>query len=123
MKTGIGRIMAGMGLLTATLLRAQETTNIDWASASDLQVELQAIEQTPPLPAADAINGIEFFSAKHAPGTSQPWPPLPGNVFGLSAWDLGGGRIFAGRPGLSLSSPAQGQERELIQRDDVDVCG
>lgn len=74
MKNTLGSILVGLGLFMATLVKAQDlsSTNIDWASASDLQVVLDAVEQTPTIPAEDATNGNTFYSAQHAPGTSDP---------------------------------------------------
>ncbi|HEY1661497.1 MAG TPA: hypothetical protein VGI03_03695 [Verrucomicrobiae bacterium] len=93
MKTGIISILVGLGILTATFLHAQDT-NIDWNSVSDLQVELQALEQVPPMPADEVTNGIEFWSVQHAPGSAEPWPPLPGNIVNLPVWDLSDGQYL-----------------------------
>lgn len=56
---------------------------------SDLEVMLQAIESVPPAPAATAPRAGTFYSAQHAPGTRQAWPPLPGNSRQLPVWNLG----------------------------------
>lgn len=50
---------------------------------------LQAIEQTTPESAASLPQDGTFYSAQHAPGTAEEWPPVPGNVLGLDAWALG----------------------------------
>ena len=71
---------------TASLM----ATNIDWSTASDLEVMLQAIEQTTPLPATDTPDCGIFYTVQHA----DDWPPLPGNVWGLPFWNLGGGVIL-----------------------------
>ena len=94
-----------LGIITADFIHAQDTatltpsgsdltaTNIDWTTAADWQVALQAIEQVPPLPAAEATNGNTFWSAQHAPGTASPWPPLPMNP-GLEIWPLGDDGVY-----------------------------
>ena len=57
---------------------------------SDLEVELTAIEMTTPLPAsAVSPDACNFYSAQHAPGSADEWPPLPGNIWNLPAWPLG----------------------------------
>ncbi|HEY1663040.1 MAG TPA: hypothetical protein VGI03_11535 [Verrucomicrobiae bacterium] len=105
MKTAIGNLLIGLGLLTANLIYAQETaspqsgpdltaSNIDWATAADWQVALQAIEQVPPMPAIDATNGNTFWSAQHMLGSAEPWPPLPGNIWHLPGWDLSDGQYL-----------------------------
>ena len=56
-------------------------------SAGDLQVMIQAVEQTQPLPATE-VDGCIGYSAQHSPVSENPWPPLP-NVLGLPVWPLG----------------------------------
>jgi hypothetical protein len=74
-------------------LRAQETATTDQSvqAASDLQVMLGVVEATTPVPASQLPDSGNFYSAQHSPASAEPWPPLPGNVLGLSAWPLGGG--------------------------------
>ena len=85
------------GLILACLIcghfsHAQETgANVDWNKASDTQVLLQAVELLPTSPAASAPRVGTFYSAQHAPGTRQPWPPLPANSWQLPVWNLGDG--------------------------------
>ena len=72
-----------------------KATNINWSTASDLEVMLAAIEQTTPLPATDTpdpeiFNTVKFYTVQHL----EDWPPLPGNIWGLPFWDLGGGVIL-----------------------------
>ncbi len=62
---------------------------VDWNSASDLEVLLQAVEMTPTIPATAAPREGTFWSAQHAPGTRLPWPPLPANIRQSSLWNLG----------------------------------
>ena len=58
--------------------------NVNWASLSDVEVELKAIEATTPV-AADALPFAgTFISAQHA----LDWPPLPGNIRNLPCWPL-----------------------------------
>ncbi|MGH7977058.1 MAG: hypothetical protein ACREC8_10390, partial [Limisphaerales bacterium] len=90
------------GLIAAlNYLHAQETasttdtasvtdTNIDWSQASDLQVELAALEQTTPIPASQLPDTGTFWSAQHSPVSPEPWPPLPIGFLNASAWPLGG---------------------------------
>ncbi len=62
-----------------------------WNSVSDLEVMLQAVEQTTPLPANTVPRVGNFYSVQHLPGSRMAWPPLPGNVHQLPAWNLGNG--------------------------------
>ena len=93
-----------VGIFAALILRAQEMampiqdgtisltdTNVDWNSMSDLEVELKAIESVPAIPAANAPQVGTFWSAQHAPGSREAWPPLPGNINSVPVWDLGDG--------------------------------
>jgi hypothetical protein len=95
-------VFFGSGLIIGLhLLHAQESattvqdntaaTGVDWSSASDLQVMLQAVEQTPAIPAAEVTNGTTFWSAQHSMASAEPWPPFPGNIWNLPAWNLGDG--------------------------------
>jgi hypothetical protein len=90
------------GILTAftLILHAQTTalpvqggagSTVDWSSASDMQVLLQAVEMTPTVPADSTPRYGTFYSAQHAPGTRSAWPPLPGNPYNLPVWNLGDG--------------------------------
>ena len=96
-------LTAGIFAIFAFVLRAQETAtpvqegtvssvsvNGDVSGLSDLEVELQAIEMTTPTPAAYLPQAGTYWSAQHAPGTAEEWPPLPSN-FGMGAWSLGEG--------------------------------
>ena len=91
--------MAGMMLAhaqqTATPVQGDATSltaaNVDWSSASDLEVMLLAVESVTPAPASSASRFGTFYSAQHAPGTRSEWPPLPGNVRQLPVWNLGDG--------------------------------
>lgn len=91
MKTLKKTFLAGLGIFAVNLLHAQEATHVDWssASASDLDVMLQAVESVPTIPADEATNGFTLFSAQHAPGTVEAWPPLPGNIWNFPVWSLG----------------------------------
>ena len=93
-------VFVGGGLIVGLhLLHAQETampvqggaiSTVDWNTASDLQVMLQAVEMMPEVSADSLPRSGTFYSAQHAPGSAQPWPPLPSG-FGLPAWNLGDG--------------------------------
>jgi hypothetical protein len=60
----------------------------DVSNLSDLEVELKALEMATPLAASNLPASGNFYSAQHAPGSATSWPPLPGNIFRLSAWPL-----------------------------------
>jgi hypothetical protein len=60
----------------------------DVSNLSDLEVELKALEMATPLAASNIPASGNFYSAQHAPGSATPWPPLPGNIFQMSAWPL-----------------------------------
>lgn len=98
MKNLIKNLLVGT-LLSSLALHAQEQpvetattfTNIDWRSASDVQVMLQAIQSLPTV-SADSVRPYgNYYSAQHAPGTRLAWPPLPGNSRSVPVWDLGDG--------------------------------
>jgi alpha-tubulin suppressor-like RCC1 family protein len=105
MKTIRRILLIGAGLLVSlNLLHAQETAtavqdgtvlSVDAArpveSLSAYDAALQLLESVPPTPAESLPNGGTFWSAQHAPGSGDEWPPLPGNILGLSAWSLGDG--------------------------------
>jgi len=76
--------------VTASDATSPDTATVNWTTASDLQVMLQAVEQTTPLPASAVPHFGTFYSAQHAPGGANQWPPLPANVRGVNVWDLGG---------------------------------
>jgi hypothetical protein len=61
------------------------------AAESDTEVLLQAVEATTTTPAGSLPEAGTFWSAQHAPGSAEPWPPLPGNMLGLPVWSLGDG--------------------------------
>jgi hypothetical protein len=61
------------------------------AATDDTSVMLQAIEQVAPVPASSLPQSGTFWSAQHAPGSPEAWPPLPANMWGLPAWPLGDG--------------------------------
>jgi hypothetical protein len=72
-------VQMGTATLTATPVQAM----------TDEEVMLQAVEATEPIPASVLTNGGTFWSASHAPGSAEPWAPLPSN-FGMAAWALSG---------------------------------
>ena len=62
--------------------------NTDVSNLSDLEVELKALEMATPIAASNEPSVGNFYSAQHAPGSAEEWPPLPGNIFGLPVWPL-----------------------------------
>jgi hypothetical protein len=80
-------------------LHAQDTASpfqLDSATVagmSDLEVELKAVESVPPMPAESLPEAGTFWSAQHAPGTADEWPPLP-TSFGMGAWSLGDDGVY-----------------------------
>jgi Alpha/beta hydrolase of unknown function (DUF900) len=60
----------------------------DVSNLSDLAVELKALEMATPIAASNEPAVGNFYSAQHAPGSAEEWPPLPGNIFGLPVWPL-----------------------------------
>jgi hypothetical protein len=88
-----GLFVLGGFVALFSLLHAQETdtSNQSIQMASDLDVMLQAVEATTPMPATNAPDAGNFYSAQHAPGSEAEWPPLPADVLGLPIWPLGDG--------------------------------
>ena len=77
-------------------LHAQEASTPDAAAVatmSDTEILLQAVEMTTPMPADSLPEAGTYWSAQHAPGTADEWPPLPSS-FGMGAWSLGDGNVF-----------------------------
>ncbi len=62
--------------------------NEDVSNLSDLEVELKALELATPLAASNVPSAGNFYSAQHAPGSAEEWPPLPANMFNLPVWPL-----------------------------------
>ena len=62
--------------------------NEDVSGLSDLAVELKALELATPIAASNEPSVGNFYSAQHAPGSAEEWPPMPGNIFGLPVWPL-----------------------------------
>jgi hypothetical protein len=105
LQTILGGFVFVLGLVL--ILHAQQTAmpvqneaialasiaNEDVSGLSDLEVELKAVELLPTIPADLLPPGGTFWSAQHAPGSREPWPPLP-NSFGMGAWPLGNGDVF-----------------------------
>jgi len=80
-------------IVVLTLVRAQETPMPEQTiqSLTDLEVMLQALESTTPVPPESLPRSGTFWSAQFAPGSHHAWPPLPGNILGLPVWPLGDG--------------------------------
>lgn len=91
----IRRILLCGVALAASLyfVHAQETAAPDQSiqAMTDLDVMIQALEATTPLPASDAPEAGNFYSAQHLPDSENAWPPLPADILGLPVWPLGGG--------------------------------
>src|SRR5665213_1414182 len=68
-------------------------TNVDWNAMSDIQVELRAVESVPTMPAESLPTAGTFWSAQHAPGTAEEWPPLP-IPLGMGAGSLGDDGVY-----------------------------
>jgi hypothetical protein len=88
----------------SSLLHAQETAN-PLQAATDLDTMLQAVEQTTPLPADTATDYGIFYSAQHAPGSDDEWPPLPGNIRSVPVWPLGNDFYLLDDLGLDYNAP------------------
>jgi hypothetical protein len=85
----IGGLLIGGGLMAlSNFVHGQETATPDESlqAITDLDVMIQALESTTPLPATAAPNAGNFYSAQHAPNTEEPWPPLPADVLGLAVF-------------------------------------
>jgi hypothetical protein len=91
----VGGLAAGPHLLhaqmTATPVQGGAGSTVDWSSASDMQVLLQAVEMMPTMPMDSTPRYGTFYSAQHAVGTRFAWPPQPGNPNNLPVWNLGDG--------------------------------
>jgi hypothetical protein len=85
-------VSAGIAFVLAITfsLHAQTTTvsiqSLRSASAGNLEVMLQAVEATTPLPAESVPQSGTFWSAQNIND-----PPFPSNINNLPAWDFGGG--------------------------------
>lgn len=80
----IGLVIVG---LTASLnfVHAQMASRVVKSTqSSDLETMIQAVATTTPTPAASIPDSATFYSAQN-----PDWPPLPGNVNDLPAWNLG----------------------------------
>ena len=93
-------MLMGAGLFVSlNLLYSQDAASpfqLDSATVagmSDLEVELKAVESVPPMPADSLPDAGTFWSAQHAPGTAEEWPPLP-TSFGMGAWSLGDDGVY-----------------------------
>ncbi|MGA3285310.1 MAG: hypothetical protein ABSD57_12745, partial [Verrucomicrobiota bacterium] len=87
----IGGLVLSTNIVDAQLalvLRQAVSTNLNLqaVSADDLNVMLEAVEQTTPTAAESAPQSGTFYSVQN-----PKWPPLPGNINNLPAWDLGNG--------------------------------
>jgi pimeloyl-ACP methyl ester carboxylesterase len=80
-------VSAGIAFVLAitSVLHAQTTTVfVRSSSVADLNMMLEAVEATEPLPAELAPVVGNFYSAAH-----PEWPPMPANVHNVPVWPLG----------------------------------
>ncbi len=98
-RTAVTGLLLTLGLFAGSSLVHSQTSdgtgqsvmtdpNADVSNLSDLEVELKALEMATPLAASNAPSAGNFYSALHAPGSAEEWPPLPGNIFNLPVWPL-----------------------------------
>jgi hypothetical protein len=93
-----------LGLIFILHAQNEETAN-PLQAATDLDAMLQAVEATTPLPAETANDGGIFYSAQHAPGSDDEWPPLPGNIRSVPVWSLGNDFYLLDDLDLDYSAP------------------
>lgn len=95
MKSIRGILLCGAVLAASFyFVHAQSTDSSPQFSADDTSAMLGVIEQATPTSFSSLPRGGMggmFYSAQHAPGTRGAWPPLPGDIYGLDAWNLGDG--------------------------------
>jgi len=121
MKTGFGingfsgNFIALLGLacvFSMNLACAQQaTTNTDISSLSDLDLMVEAVESTTPVPASELPYCGNYYSAQHY----SDWPPLPGNVRGLPAWPLGNDVFLLDDTNVDYAELAQSQAATCSQ--------
>lgn len=104
-----------------TLEVIAQDTNIDWGTASDDQVILQAIELTTPTPSNDVPAFATFYSAQHSPISAQPWPPLPGDMLDFDAWDLGSNVWVLDDLGYNYDAPPMQASQSMMALDDSGI--
>ena len=80
MKGRITIIFALVGAITVSSIPVA-------AQDAELDLALEAIQSTPPIPPAYLPENGTYHSAQHP----FDWPPFPANMHGLPAWDLGDG--------------------------------
>ncbi|HTV43102.1 MAG TPA: alpha/beta hydrolase [Candidatus Sulfotelmatobacter sp.] len=101
----------------ASNLNAQDT-NVDWETASDDQVILQAIELTTPIPSNEVPAFATFYSAQHSPISAQPWPPLPADIEHFNGWDLGSNVWVLDDLDFDYSAPTVQANHSMMAMDD-----
>jgi hypothetical protein len=70
--------------LAGVLQRSATSAGLTVSSADDLEAMLEAAEAVEPLSAESVPARATFYSAQN-----PAWPPLPGNINGVSVWNLG----------------------------------
>ncbi|HEX3625382.1 MAG TPA: alpha/beta hydrolase [Verrucomicrobiae bacterium] len=115
-------LIAGCALICgpASNLNAQDT-NMDWGTASDDQVILQAIELTTPTPSNEVPGFDTFYSAQHSPISSQPWPPLPANMNDFNAWNLGSNIWVLDDLGFDYNALSAEADQSMAMDDDSGI--
>jgi hypothetical protein len=112
---GLHGILVGLGLaFIISVASSAQTTVLSIqalrsAAAGDLEVMLQAVESTEPVPADSIPRGGTFWSAQHI-----NYPPLPANIHQLPAWDLGGGNWLLAD--LDFDYAAEAQQNAVLRQ-------
>ena len=97
-----GLFILGICTVWFNSTHAQQTSfssvNPGLESATDVQAMMETLETVAPVPfdslPRNRFNNVSssgFWSVQHLPGSKSPWPPLPGNFWGLDVWPLGDG--------------------------------
>ena len=76
-------LVAGISASWLSFSYAQQTST--GLSADGFQILMQAVVETPPMPAAASPRPGNFYTFQHGPS----WPPMPANFMNLPFWDLG----------------------------------
>lgn len=114
-----GWAIVGGLIASSNFVHAQTTTvsiqSLRSNSADDMAVMLQAVEAATPLPATNVPSVGTFYSAKN-----PNLPPMPGNVFGLDAWDLDGGYFLLDDLNVSNTSSGLGMRAVSASLESAD---
>ena len=84
--------------LAHTQQASNSNLNLGLESTTEVQAMMEALTTVEPVLFAtlprnrfNQVGSSGFWSAQHLPGSKVPWPPLPGNFYGLDVWPLGDG--------------------------------